>query len=59
MNRYVEASLLPNEQQLSDYANCDGSLGNPALTANDFVCFTMLYTYQDTGPNGIFRIPCP
>jgi hypothetical protein len=33
------------------YANCDGSTGNPLLTANDFQCFINKYAANDTYAN--------
>jgi hypothetical protein len=33
------------------YANCDGSTGNPLLTANDFQCFLNKYASGDTYAN--------
>jgi hypothetical protein len=33
------------------YANCDGSSGNPLLTANDFQCFLNKYAANDTYAN--------
>ncbi|MBX3375801.1 MAG: hypothetical protein KF678_02205 [Phycisphaeraceae bacterium] len=33
------------------YANCDGSTGNPLLTANDFQCFLNKYAANDTYAN--------
>jgi hypothetical protein len=35
----------------SCYANCDGSTGNPILTANDFVCFLNAFTAQEAYAN--------
>ncbi len=35
----------------SCYANCDGSTGSPALTANDFQCFINKYAANDTYAN--------
>ncbi len=33
------------------YANCDGSTGNPSLTANDFQCFLNKYAASDSYAN--------
>ena len=42
------------------YANCDGSGGSPALTANDFQCFINRYANQDADANcdGSTGTPC-
>ncbi|MBX3378075.1 MAG: hypothetical protein KF678_13850 [Phycisphaeraceae bacterium] len=36
---------------LTCYANCDGSTGTPALTANDFQCFLNKYAAADPAAN--------
>ncbi|MBX3376593.1 MAG: hypothetical protein KF678_06270 [Phycisphaeraceae bacterium] len=39
------------ESSSTCYANCDGSTGNPVLTANDFQCFLNRYTAGDPWAN--------
>lgn len=51
INKYAEGSVLPNAQQITHYANCDGSTGNPALTANDFQCFMNKWAAKDSYAN--------
>jgi trimeric autotransporter adhesin len=39
INEFATASSLPPSQQVTSYANCDGSTTEPILTIDDFVCF--------------------
>ncbi|MBX3376215.1 MAG: hypothetical protein KF678_04345 [Phycisphaeraceae bacterium] len=43
--------LCGTSTPVSCYANCDGSTGNPLLTANDFQCFLNKYAANDTYAN--------
>lgn len=45
-NAYAVAQGLPAAQQVTSYANCDGSTVAPVLTANDFQCFANRYAAQ-------------
>ncbi len=39
LNQFAAGRSLPAVQQGSDYANCDGSAGTPALNPRDFLCY--------------------
>jgi hypothetical protein len=39
INRFADATQLPQSQQLVHYANCDGSTTAPILNVEDFICF--------------------
>jgi hypothetical protein len=39
INEFATAQSLPTSQQITHYANCDGSTAEPVLTVDDFLCF--------------------
>jgi hypothetical protein len=39
VNEFAMAHTLPPAQQVTHYANCDGSTTQPVLTVGDFICF--------------------
>jgi hypothetical protein len=43
VNQYAAAQGLPQAQQVTHYANCDGSTVAPVLNVDDFTCFINSY----------------
>jgi hypothetical protein len=43
LDEFAQAASLPPSQQISHYANCDGSTTEPILTVDDFLCFGNAY----------------